>query len=425
MTRKRVLYVPVLMILAAIIGLPLAAASASSSVDAEVTGWMGPELRISPIQDPDANRRMPAVAYNSAHQQYLVVWHNEWPGSADIYGQRLDSMGRLLGPWFAIATGQNYRMSPTVAYNAIDDEYMIVFMVDPIGDQSRFELKGERINWDGTLIGSAFTIVSNPDRSYYSPRLIWKESYNEYMLVYGVIDTANDLPIEIGEYLMNHEGGFRYATTLWSTGNPSDPDVVWEPNLDRYLMVWSYSNGDGRRAIMGDFRDGNANRVGSTFDVYSTSTNDVFSPRVGSNGIWLFVTFEYAYSIPDHDIYGAWVTKDAGLILPAILAETGNNEIHPAIISSPSRAEMMVLYEKVVSGVPEVWLWPISPTIPAAPNEVCRFEFWDCINPAGAWGPGGYMFTFSEHSTLLIGNKYHIYGRFFSTNAVFLPLIKK
>ena len=59
---------------------------------------IGPEFQISPTQNPDAHRFLPAVAYNSLQKQYLVVWHNQWSGSRDIYGQRLGSNGQLVGP---------------------------------------------------------------------------------------------------------------------------------------------------------------------------------------------------------------------------------------------------------------------------------------------------------------------------------------
>ena len=62
--------------------------------------------------------------------------------------------------------------------------------------------------------------------------------------------------------LIDNVGGVRYGTILTSTDYPGDPDLVWDPILGRYLIVWSYTNAAGRRAVMGDLRDGDANRSG-------------------------------------------------------------------------------------------------------------------------------------------------------------------
>jgi hypothetical protein len=88
---------------------------------------LGPDVQISTPSTPgDADRYKPAVAYNYIHHEYLVVWHNTWPGGhRDIYAQRVSESGKLLGPWFAISAGSNDRLQPAVAYNATNDEYLI------------------------------------------------------------------------------------------------------------------------------------------------------------------------------------------------------------------------------------------------------------------------------------------------------------
>ena len=71
---------------------------------------LGAEVQISTPSSPtDADRHKPAVAHNWNHHEYLVVWHNQWPGNRDIYAQRVSESGKLVGPWFAVSAGTNDR----------------------------------------------------------------------------------------------------------------------------------------------------------------------------------------------------------------------------------------------------------------------------------------------------------------------------
>ncbi len=67
-------------------------------------GLLSGELQISPA-DPGGDRFSPEVAYNSIDDEYLVVWHNLWGGGfRDIYARRVTADGEL-EPWFCVVTG--------------------------------------------------------------------------------------------------------------------------------------------------------------------------------------------------------------------------------------------------------------------------------------------------------------------------------
>ena len=124
------------------------------------------------------------------------------------------------------------------------------------------------------------------------------------------------------------------------------------------------------------------------------------------------------------DIKGAWVNSDASLVIPIDISTSGANETAPTIATGYNRQEFMVLFERISSGQPEVWLRPISNTIPVAEVEICNFEYWDCLTPAGAYGPPGYLFTYSSHAILKAG-KYHVYGRMYYTDVTFIPMVMR
>ncbi|MEZ4556352.1 MAG: hypothetical protein R2854_07880, partial [Caldilineaceae bacterium] len=84
---------------------------------------LGGEIVVSAL---DNDQLWPAVAYNPQHREYLVVWQNNWSGNRDIYAQRVDAQGDLLS-WFAVTTGTHDRAQPAVAYDPVNQRYLVTW----------------------------------------------------------------------------------------------------------------------------------------------------------------------------------------------------------------------------------------------------------------------------------------------------------
>lgn len=102
-----------------------------ASVQASADVYLSQEIVVSAL---DNNKYSPAVAYNSNHDQYMVVWENVWPGGHhDIYAQRISSTGQLLS-WFAVSVNTNKQMQPSVAYDPLRDRYLVTWIYDVWGN---------------------------------------------------------------------------------------------------------------------------------------------------------------------------------------------------------------------------------------------------------------------------------------------------
>ena len=95
----------------------------------------------------------PAVAHNTQLNQYLVVWFNDRIGNDDIRAQRLNADGKPLGAAFYISAGTgNDRRFPDVAYNDIDNQYLVVWEdYDNLDPGTPYSIRGRRISSTGTL----------------------------------------------------------------------------------------------------------------------------------------------------------------------------------------------------------------------------------------------------------------------------------
>ena len=74
-----------------------AAAVLLMTLTAAAAPWLGDVQTVA--ADPD-NQYEPVVAYNSVHDEYLVVWTSGWPAVDEISGIRVDSQGLPIGSSF-------------------------------------------------------------------------------------------------------------------------------------------------------------------------------------------------------------------------------------------------------------------------------------------------------------------------------------
>ncbi len=97
----------------------------------------------------------PAVAYNSTNYQYLVVWSGEdaYVDLFDIFGQRLNAFNCIemgTNDFYLSNPGSgpnpNYdALSPAVAYDQANNEYLVVWWDDELA-AGEFEIWGQQVD---------------------------------------------------------------------------------------------------------------------------------------------------------------------------------------------------------------------------------------------------------------------------------------
>lgn len=192
-----------------IYGQLLAASGAEAGTNDFRISTMGPD------GDASYDGRNPAVAYNSASNEYLAVWYAdaEAPLADDeleIYGQRISASGSELGT-------DDFRMSdtgddgdtnydaydPDITYNHRADEYLAVWNSDDGGPvlESENEIFGQRLDGDGSETGTNDFRISTmgPDGSAdydaLNVAVAYNSSTNEYLPVWQGEDNSGDLVV--------------------------------------------------------------------------------------------------------------------------------------------------------------------------------------------------------------------------------------
>jgi hypothetical protein len=189
--------------------------------------------RMGPDGDAGYDAYEPAVAYNSANNQYLVVWRgddNTAPlvdGEYEIFGQRVDgATAAEIGSDLRLSDmgpdgDTNYRATvPAVTHNPTEDEYLVIWSGDddtaPLVD-GEYEIFGQRVDGaTGAEVGDNDLRLSDmgPDGDAgYDARetaLAYNSTGNDYLVVWTGDDDTPPLVDEESEIF-----GQRFAGHYW------------------------------------------------------------------------------------------------------------------------------------------------------------------------------------------------------------------
>jgi hypothetical protein len=195
------------------------------------------------VMAQDNNKYLPSVAYNNNRQEFLVVWHDNWGGSRDIWGARLDRFGRVLST-FNLATGGNDRAQPAAAYDSVRDRYLVVWIYDFSGSGSDWDLNGRLVPWYGPDAGLTEFTIYNATDSQWTPKVAYSFGDDEYLVVWGNTSTTSNASISYRFVLAN--GTPDYAQTLAGDGsnNYLNPVLTYNQLRNEYLAAYEVNGVD-------------------------------------------------------------------------------------------------------------------------------------------------------------------------------------
>ena len=237
-------------------------------VDASTGTLIGPsDLQISNIAPGNAryDAREPAVAYNNATGQFLVVWHGcdntlgLDRGEFEVFGQFLDNAGALVGGSFLISDAGGFAdnsidaIEVDICYNGTSNEFLVVWNADDtdqpgIVDNER-EIYGQRLNSVGAQIGTNDFRISfiggtgNSNFQTNDPSVVWNSVDNEYLVVWDADEALNGRNDIFGQRIDN-TGGLVGAPLLIATTNASNAEdmdmasVCYSPYTNEYLVSY-------------------------------------------------------------------------------------------------------------------------------------------------------------------------------------------
>ena len=185
----------------------------------------------------------PDVVYNDYDDVYLVVWEDERADQGDIYGTRVLVNETVLTE-FPISTASDAQAHAAAAWNSADNEYLVVWHDYRDSGTNGSDIYAQRIGNTGTPLGSACRLSSStlPDQQMY-PRVQYVSDHGRYAVTWQ--DDRN-APTGWDIYVQNvNADGSLYGANLpffAFSGWQQRPDAAFSSDANRGLTVWQ----DGR-----------------------------------------------------------------------------------------------------------------------------------------------------------------------------------
>ncbi|MBN2551062.1 MAG: hypothetical protein JXB15_18010 [Anaerolineales bacterium] len=393
---------------------------------------LGDEVQLSP--DGDGERYQPAIAFNYQQSEYLVVWHNTWPGGGrDIYARRVSDTGQVLS-WFCVTTGTAKRSNPAVAYNSMNNAYLVVWMQE--ASANVYEIWGRIIPWNGPGTNADFQIISWANRSFWLPRVAWNPLHNEYMVVWNAFDTTASfppgLPSDIGGYRVSVAGvvqnpGSPLVFTTYA--NPHQVDMTYNVAYDEYFLVFvvvhtSATTGNDIYGLRVSWNGTSVSPPG-LIHIHDEGKNQN-APAVATNEQDRYmVVWEHEYNSSDHDIYGREYNVDGSPVTSEFtIVSWIEDTTAPDVAANGQGKEWLAVWQHDLGGgsgfAIKGFRWGSYPSTYTYFFDVANFVFWENMSPAVAADIPGYLIAYEGDSS--ITNR-HIFGRMWWPQALYLPRI--
>ncbi len=188
-----------------------------------------------------------AVAYNAANDQYLVVWSVDLPsGEEEIYGKIIAWNGLPVTNAFSIWYWPQKRLTrPRVAWNSASNDYFVIWNALTTS-YIPTDVSGTHISSSGGLEGVAHHLVdwSAPNVYPYVPDadIAYNHTTNQYYLVWKTLQPVESgyHPKEIMGSRVDPDGTLHSPVNVLNddwTDDQASPAVATN-GTDRYFVVW-------------------------------------------------------------------------------------------------------------------------------------------------------------------------------------------
>ncbi|TKJ32237.1 hypothetical protein CEE39_05955 [bacterium (candidate division B38) B3_B38] len=255
-------------------------------------------------------QREPRVAYNSTDNTYLVVWEDERNGNYQIYGQRVNADGSLLGSNIQIRGVTNDSRYPDVAYNSSYNKWLVVwqeFYATPYpGD---WDVKSMGIASDGTL-GTVNSVIVLVYSNQQYPRVAYNSTQHNFCVVWEDDKDAATLDWEVYSRIVDSNGKPTSASNplVGYAKDQLNPAIAYLASVSGYLVAWEddWLEASSGRNISCKRVDKNGLPLTTNSPWVVTANGDQFGPEVAANTFnnnFLVVWGDNRY-VTHYDIYG-------------------------------------------------------------------------------------------------------------------------
>lgn len=193
-----------------------------------------------PITQRDSLQSLPTVAYNSIDDQFLITWSDVRYNSntdVDIYGSILNAKGETLYDNIVISGGKSGQGKSAVAFDPINKNYLVVWTDWRNANNIDSDIYGQLLNYKGEAIGGNFAIT-NRRTSQKQASVAFDPDQQRFLVAWKDDRLANNEKL-YGRFISTQgkllDNEFLIAR---GEGKQDRPSLVYDQKRKRFLVVW-------------------------------------------------------------------------------------------------------------------------------------------------------------------------------------------
>ncbi|MCJ7754688.1 MAG: hypothetical protein MUP13_08990 [Thermoanaerobaculales bacterium] len=370
---------------------------------------------------------LPDVAYNSVRDEYFVVWHDKSPlQSRSIMARRYTAAGAFIAEYIiAFEDGPpRDNAQPSVAYDPVNDRYLVVWVRDYFGDGSDWDVYGRFVPWNGPIVGLAAFSINSFTSKQWNPRIAFGGTAQEFMVTWwneGSGGVKSYVSAQRVAAAGNTVGG-AITVTYDALEERVAPDIAYNHARNEYIIAYQRMDAGGGNIYGVRLASGGA-ILGGDFGIAAWPDAET-SPRISASRVsdrWA-VVWNSQVTASEKDVFArlVWVNGTGAIetAAPVNIDHSDLNEIRPDVSAFPESSNFLVAYQAQYSNLSGKY--GIHAQVLNADNTLGRFFLprglyigeilTDCSAPAVAGGKGDWMVAW-EHDRDATPTYQDIHGR--------------
>jgi len=230
------------------------------------------------------------VEFDSVNNRFCVVWEDARSGMSNynIYGRLYNTNGNPVGSEKSICSAANSQCEPWVAFDTINEQYLIVWEEGLTPNNGPFSIKAGLFDKDLNQVGSTITIATGTDNTDYNfPCISFSEETERFLV------TWNDGDISDGDWygnvwgiLLDTSGSPVVSTFQIRSGNFIRTDII--PYLSSSFLVAF----DGGGTVWGKLVSSDGDVFSGDVQLSASTSANADWVNLGSGDNKIFVTWE-------------------------------------------------------------------------------------------------------------------------------------
>jgi len=245
----------------------------------------------------------PCVVYDSLNNRFCVVWEDAREGytNYNIYGKLYDTNGNQIGTEKEICTTGNSQAEPWLAFDTINQQYLIVWEEGLTPDDGPFDICAGLFDEDLNQIGSTINIATgSEDKDFNFPCVSYSEETECYLVTFNDGDISDDDWYgSIWGVILDDSGDIIVDNFIIKNGNFIRTDIAL------YLSSSFFVSYDDNDNIWGKFVSFDGDVFSDEVQLSASTSAVADWASIDSNGDKIFVSWEdlrIYYSPPFNDM---------------------------------------------------------------------------------------------------------------------------